>query len=145
MENTNCCNKVQAPSITPTLAAGSVASPYYVLINISQRLCYKTCADNSPVFAPRFSVVNFVKVGTNQYIANCNVQGIISYVRCGGDCSCTMQQPLNANFTIPFQASATPTSVTITQSPTINVMAASGCQTCSKDFVSETPLSIVIA
>lgn len=141
----NSCNKVQSPSITPTLAAGSVASPYYVLVNITEKLCFKTCVDNTPVFAPRFSVINFVKVGTNQYVANCNVQGIISYVRCGGDCDCTMQQPINANFTIPFQIATTPTSVTITQSATINTMASSGCQTCSKSFVSETPLSLVIA
>ena len=40
-------NKIQSAVITPILAAGSVASPYNFLINITQRLCYPACADGA--------------------------------------------------------------------------------------------------
>jgi hypothetical protein len=141
----SCCNQVQPPIITATLAAGSVASPYYVMANISQRLCYKTCADVNPVFSPRFSVISFSKVGTAQYMAVCHVEGIISYVPCGGDCGCTKQQPLSADFTIPFYTTTTPLTVSVTQGVTINNVAVSGCQQCSRQFVSETPLALTIS
>jgi hypothetical protein len=139
------CNQVQAPVISATLAAGSVASPFYIMANISQRLCFKTCADNTPVFAPRFSVLSFAKVGTSQYMATCHVEGIISYIPCGGDCSCTRQQPLSANFTIPFYATTTPVTVSLAQGVTINDVATVGCQNCSRQFVSETPLSLTVS
>lgn len=74
------CNMIQPAVITATLAAGSTTSPYYAQVNISQRLCYKTCADVTPVFNPRFSVVSLDSVGTNQYVATIHVEGIISYV-----------------------------------------------------------------
>jgi hypothetical protein len=138
----NCSNQIQPPIINATLAAGSTASPYYVLCNISQRLCFKTCADNTPVFAPRFSVLSFSKVGTAQYVATVHVEGIISYVPCNGDCCCTKQQPLSTNFTIPFYTTTTPVTVSVTQGVTINDVAVSGCQTCSRAFVSETPLAL---
>jgi hypothetical protein len=142
----NCsCNQVQPPIVTATLAAGSVASPYYVMVNLTQRLCYKTCVANTPVFSPRFSVVSFSKVGTAQYMATIHCEGIISYIPCNGDCSCTKQQPLSCNFTIPFYTTTTPLSVTIAQGATINDVAASGCQSCSRTFTSETPLSLTIS
>jgi hypothetical protein len=115
------------------------------MCNISQKLCQKTCADNTPVFNPRFNVVSFSKVGTSQYMATVHVEGIISYIPCNGGCDCTKQQPLSANFTIPFFAATTPTSVTVVQGATINDVAVSGCQNCSKNFVSETPLALTIA
>lgn len=43
------CNRIQPAVITPVLAAGSVASPYFVEVNITQRLCFPTCAENAPV------------------------------------------------------------------------------------------------
>lgn len=94
------CNMIQPAVITATLAAGSTTSPYYAQVNISQRLCYKTCADVSPVFNPQFSLVSFDTVGTNQYVVTINVQGIISYVPCGGGC-CTKQQPVNQKLHYP--------------------------------------------
>jgi hypothetical protein len=139
------CNQVQSPIITATLAAGSVASPYYVMANITQRLCYKTCVDSAPVFAPRFSVLSFAKVGTAQYMATVHVEGIISYIPCGGDCDCTKQQPLSANFTIPFYTTTTPLTVTVSQGVTINDVVASGCVSCSRTLVSETPLSLTVS
>ncbi len=140
----NSCNKIPAAAITPVLAAGSVASPYFVDVNISQRLCDKTCADNTPVFAPQFSLKSVALVGTGQYMATIHVEGIISYVPCNGGCSCTRQQPLSQDFTIPI-ASATEPTVTIAQGAAVNSIAATGCQRCSRMFVSEVPLTITVA
>lgn len=136
-------NKIQAASITPILAAGSTASPYFYEVNITQRLCFATCADNTPVFAPQFALMGVAQVGTGQYVATIRVQGIISYVPCSGGC-CTKQQPLSQEFTIPI-ASATAPTVTIAQGVSVNAVAASACKPCSRTFVSETPLTITVA
>lgn len=141
----NCCNQVQAADITATLAAGSVTSPYYFMANISQRLCFKTCVATTPVFVPRFSLLSFSKVGTNQYVATVHCEGIISYVPCNGNCDCTQQQPLSQNFTIPFYFAGTPLTVTLSQGATINALAASGCQQCTRQFVSETPIALTVS
>lgn len=141
----NDCNKIQAAVITPVLAAGSTASPYFVEVNISQRLCFKTCADNTPVFAPQFSVKQVASVGSSQYMVTVHVEGIISYVPCNGGCSCTKQQPLSQDFTIPVFSATAPTSVTVTSGSTVNTIAVTGCQTCSRSFVSETPLTLTVA
>lgn len=138
------CNKVQPASITPVLAAGSTASPYFYQVNITQRLCYPTCADNAPVFNPRFSLVSLTQVGTGQYVATIHVEGIISYVPCNGGCGCTKQQPLSQNFTIPIASSTTPT-VTIEQGSSVNTVSATSCQPCSRTFVSETPVTVTVA
>lgn len=135
------CNAIQPAVITATLAAGSTASPYYAQVNISQRLCYKTCVDVAPVFSPQFSVVSLESVGTNQYELTVNVQGIISYVPCGGGC-CTKQQPINQNFTIPIYSTTALTGATVAAGSVVNSVAASACQKCSRAFVSETPLTI---
>lgn len=144
MSNCNC-NKIQPADISAVLAAGSVASPYYLQVNISQRLCFSTCAETTPVFAPRFSVKSLANVGTNQYVATVHVEGIISYVPCNGGCNCTKQQPLSQDFTIPILTTTAPTSVTIAQGATINSVAVSGCQECSRNFVSETPITLTVA
>lgn len=139
------CNKIQPAVITPTLAAGSVASPYYVLVNITQRLCNPACvAQNPPVFNPLFSLKSVAQVATGQYVATIHVEGIISYVQCHGGCNCTKQQPLSQDFTVPI-ASATAPTVTIEQGAAVNTLAANGCQECSRNFVSETPLTITVA
>lgn len=136
-------NKIQASVITPVLAAGSVASPYFYQVNISQRLCHKTCADNTPVFQPVYSLKGVSQVGAGQYVATIHVEGIISYVPCNGGC-CTKQQPLSQDFTIPIASTAAP-SVTIAQGSSVNAVAATACQPCSRTFVSETPLTITVA
>lgn len=138
-------NKIQSAVITPILAAGSVASPYNFLINITQRLCYPACADGAPVFAPQFTMLGVTQVGPTLYNVTVRVQGIISYVQCNGGCGCTKQQPLNQEFTIPVQAATAPTAVTIAQGNTLNNIAAADCQKCSRAFVSETPLTITVA
>lgn len=138
------CNKIQAATITPVLAVGSVASPYFVDVNISQRLCSPTCADNTPVFNPRFSLKSVALVETGQYMATIHVEGIISYVPCNGGCNCTKQQPLSQDFTIPIRSTTTPT-ITLAQGASVNAISATGCQRCSRNFVSETPLTITVA
>lgn len=141
----NCnCNQIPSADITFVLGAGSVASPYFGQANISQRLCHKTCADQTPVFAPRFSVKSFAQVGAGQYVATIHVEGIISYVPCNGGCDCTKQQPLSQDFSFPFASATAPTAVTLTQGATVNSIAAAACNKCSRDFVSETPLSITV-
>ena len=141
----NCnCNKIQPAVITPVLALGSSASPYFLQVNITQRLCFQTCVEQTPVFSPSFSLLGVSQVGVSQYIATIRVEGIISYVPCNGGCECTKQQPLSQEFTVPIASTATPT-VTITKGTTVNAMAASGCQRCSRQFVSETPLTITVA
>lgn len=135
------CNMIQPAVITATLAAGDTTSPYYLQVNISQRLCYKTCADVTPVFNPRFSLVSLDSVGTSQYVATIHVEGIISYVPCGGGCN-TKQQPLSQNFTVPIFSTTALTGVTITAGNVVNSVAASACQNCSRAFVSETPLTL---
>ena len=137
-------NKIQSAVITPVLAAGSVASPYFYQINITQRLCYPACADEMPVFNPQFQLVSTALVGTGQYVATIRVQGIISYVQCGGGCNCTKQQPLVQEFQIPI-ASATAPTVTITPGTTVNAISAAACQPCSRTLASDTPLTITVA
>lgn len=138
------CNKIQPAVITPTLAAGSTTSPYYVLVNITQRLCFPTCVEQTPVFNPQFSLKGVAQVATGQYVATIHVEGIISYAQCHGGCGCTKQQPLSQDFTVPI-ASATAPTVTIAQGASVNNVAANGCQDCSRSFVSETPLNITVA
>lgn len=139
------CNKPNSAKITPELAAGSTASPYFVQVNISQRLCAPVCVDEVPVFAPTFSLKGFSEVGTGQYVATIHVEGIISYDPCGSSGCCSKQQNLSQDFTVPFAATAAPTSVTIAAGVSVNSISASACQRCSRDFVSETPITITIA
>jgi hypothetical protein len=136
-------NRVPAAIITPVLAAGSVASPYFWQVNITQKLCHLTCAETTPVFAPQFSLRSVTQVGTGQYVATIHIEGIISYLPCNGSC-CAKQQPISQDFTIPI-ASATAPTVTIAQGTSVNAAIAAPCKTCTRTFVSETPLTITVA
>lgn len=140
-----CCNKIQPAVITPVLALGSVASPYFIQVQIAQRLCYRTCVDNTPVFNPRFSVLSVAQVAPTQYVATIHIEGIISYVQCNGGCSCTKQQPLSQDFTVPISKTDTAPVVSLTQGATVNTVATVGCQTCGRNFISETPITITVA
>lgn len=137
-------NKIQSAVITPTLVAGSTTSPYAYLVNVTQRLCFPTCADTTPVFLPQYSIVSTTLVSTGLYSVTINVQGTISYVQCGGGCGCTKTQPLNQDFTILI-ASATVPTITLAQGATNNSVSATACQECSRTFVSETPITIAVA
>lgn len=137
--------KQNAALITATLAAGSTASPYFVQVNISQRLCSQSCVDNTPVFNPAFSFKGISTVGTGQYVVTVHVEGVINFVPCGGNTCCTRTQLISQDFTIPIAAATEPTSVTIEAGDTVNDVKGVGCQNCSRDFVSETPLTITVA
>lgn len=140
------CNKIQPAYITAELAAGSTTSPYQYTVNISQRLCYPTCVDTVPVFMPQFSVVGSpVLLNTGLYGVTIQVQGTINYIPCNGGCSCTKSLPINQQFNIQIASTTAPTSVTIAAGPTVNSVATAACQTCSRAFVSETPLAVTVA
>ena len=139
------CNKINSAVITPVLAAGSVTSPYYFQVNISQRLCWPACADLTPVFKPAFSLEGVSQVGTGEYMATVKVEGVISYVPCGqGEC-CTKSQLISQTFSIPLASATTPTSVTLSQGTSINAVNVNACQSCGRSFVSETPLVVTVA
>lgn len=131
-------------NITATLAAGSVASPYQYLINITQKLCKPSCVEQTPVFAPAFSLVGITQVGVGQFLATIHVEGVISYVPCDGDVCCTKSQLISQDFTIPI-AAATVTTVTLAKGATINTIAGAPCKKCSRNFVSESPLVVTVA
>lgn len=139
------CNKIQPAYITATLAAGSTTSPYQYTVNISQRLCYPTCVDAVPVFMPQFSVVGSpVLLNTGLYGVTIQVQGTINYIPCNGGCNCTKSLPINQQFNIQIASTSAPT-VNVDAGSTVNSVAVAACQTCSRAFVSETPLAVTVA
>lgn len=131
-------------NITATLAAGSVASPYQYLINITQKLCKPSCVEQTPVFAPVFSLVGITQVGVGQFLATIHVEGVISYVPCDGNVCCTKSQLIAQDFSIPIAAAAV-TTITLAKGTTINTIAGAPCKKCSRNFVSESPLVVTIA
>lgn len=137
--------KINSAVITPVLAAGSVASPYFFQVNVSQRLCHKSCVESQPSFVPRFSVKSVSTVGTGQYVATIHIEGVITYTPCDGNVCCTKTQLISQDFTLPFTAAAVPTTVTVVPGVSVNVIAGSLCQKCSRNFVSETPITLTIA
>lgn len=142
-----CSNskKAHAAVITPVLAAGSVASPYFFQVNISQRLCKKACVNLPPVFNPVFSLVDYALVSAGRYVATVKVEGMVAYTPCDTDGCCDKTQVISQEFTLPFTLATVPTSVTITQGTPVNTIAVTGCQTCSRAFVSETPVILTVA
>lgn len=142
----NCTSQAtNAPVITPVLGAGSIDSPYYWQVNITQRLCDKTCVGNTPVFNPSFSVLGWTSVGVDQYMVTLQVEGVISYIPCGGDTCCTRSQLVAQTFSVPVASATAITGVTITKGTTINSVYAPACKTCSRSFVSETPITMTIS
>lgn len=139
------CTKKNKATVTATLAAGSTASPYFAQVNISKRLCKKTCADETPVFAPQFSFVSIATVGTNQYMATIHVEGTITYNPCNTNGCCAKVESISQNFTVPIAATTAPTTVTVTAGTSVNAMQPNGCQNCTRNFVSETPITITVA
>ena len=139
-----CSNIIQPANITVTPMLGSTASPYEVLVNITQRLCNQCCVGTPPVFDPRFSVLGVSQVGKGQYVATLHVEGQICYNLPGSYCGCSKVQPLSQNFTVPISSDSAP-DVTIDAGPSINTLAATACQQASRTFVSETPVSINVA
>lgn len=132
-------------TITPVLAAGSTTSPYFYQVNISQKLCQKSCVESNPSFIPTFSVKSISEVGTGQYMATIHVEGLISYTPCNGNVCCTKSQLISQDFSIPFASTTAPTSVTVTSGVAVNAVTGSMCQNCSRSFVSEVPITLTIA
>ena len=131
--------------ITPVLAAGSTTSPYFIQLNISQRLCAPTCKETTPIFTPSFKVVGISPVGSGQYMVTIHAEGVITFIPCGKGSCCTVSQAISKDFTLPVASATAPTSVTVTAGATINAVHTKGCATCGRDFVSETPLTLTIA
>lgn len=141
----SCSNQtVNSAVITPVLAAGSTTSPFVYQVNISQRLCHSTCASRIPSFSPTYSLVGYSNVGNNAYVATIHVEGVIAYIPCNGNECCTKMQLVSQNFTIPFYAASAPSEVSVSQGTAVNAVAVSACQTCSRSFVSETPLFLTV-
>ena len=145
MSNCNCNNRVTSPitSVTPSL--GSTTSPQQLQVTISQCLGFKVCAQYTPVFIPSFDVLGITNVGGTQYMVQVRVQGAINYIRCGCGCEGAMSQPLNAVFSIPVTSATAPTSVTIEKGNTVNDIAVTDCQTCSRQFVSDNFITLTVA
>lgn len=137
-------NRIATPLISVTPSLGSTASPYQLQVTINQRLCAKVCQQNVPVFLPTFTVLSVTNVGGTQYMVNVNVQGAINYVKCGCSCNGTMSQPLNATFSIPVTSATAPTAVTIEKGNTVNTVAVTDCNTCSRQFVSESFVTLTV-
>jgi hypothetical protein len=136
--------KVNPALITFTPALGSTASPYAGVVKIDQRLCYACCTGQTPVFAPQYSVKSTALAGTNLYSVTIHVEGIISYVPCGGDCCCTKQQPLSQDFEVLVSSTTVPT-VTLDPGASINVLNAAPCEPCSRSFTCATPMTLTVA
>ena len=142
----NCnSNRIAVPNISGTPSLGSTTSPYELQVPINQRLFAKVCVDNTPVFIPSFEVIGITNVGGTQYMVQVRVQGAINYVKCGCGCSGTMSQPLNATFSIPVTSATAPTGVTIAKGNTVNAVAVSNCQTCSRQFISDNFVTLTVA
>jgi hypothetical protein len=139
-------NQIAPAIITVTPALGSTASPFLLEVQVVQRLCFSACKEQVPTFAPEFNVLSVASVGGSMYVATCQCQGAINYIRCGGGCLCTAAQPVNTTFTIPFYSATAPTSLpTLTKVSTANAVETQSCKVCGKDFVSDNFLTLTIA
>lgn len=133
-----------ATTISTTLAAGSVASPYFYDCTITKQLCSKTCAKTPPVFAPTFSVVSYSSVGTSQYEVLVNVQGVVTYTPCG-TCSCNAKSQLvNENFIIPVYSATAPTAITASGSVVRTSIQTTGCATCGNIMDTDCALTLTV-
>ena len=128
--------------ISATLAAGSVTSPYFYQVNVTETLCKNSCSEATPDFKPVFALVSYSNVGKGQYMATVSCSGVICYIPCGGGACCTKSQLVSQLFTIPFYSEDAPESVILTQDVSVNNISVKGCQSCGNVFVSETPLSL---
>ena len=139
-------NKRTIPAnITATLAFGSTATAPYYDVNITQQLCTPACVDETPVFAPTFSVKSIANVGTSQYLVVIHVEGVINYIPCNCGTCCTRSQVVSQDFTIPVYSATDINSVTPAIGAIQNGIANIACCSCSKTFVSDVPLSLTIA
>ena len=138
-------NKRTIPAIiTATLAAGASATAPYYDVNITQQLCTPACVDETPVFAPTFTVKSIANVGTSQYIIVVHVEGVISYIPCNCGSCCTRSQVVSQDFTIPVFSATAINSATIAVGAVQNGIARISCCNCSKTFVSDSPVTLTL-
>lgn len=137
-------NKTIPAVIHATLAAGSPATAPYYDINITQQLCMCACADEKPVFSPKFTILSVENVGTGQNLINIHVEGVVHYIPCGYGSCCTKQQIISQDFAVPVYSAAAISGATLTVGDSQNYIAKTACANCSKTFVSDTPVKITI-
>ena len=126
--------------INVSLAAGSIASPYYFDVKVTKQLCAKT--SKAPVFVPVMTLVDYTSVGTNEYEALVNIQGVVTYTPCGSCCAKT--QTINQTFRVPFYSASAVTSVTVEGgSPTMDIVNNGGCG-CGNVMVANIPLNLTV-
>lgn len=131
--------------ITPVLAAGSTASPYNYQINVQRTLCQRACSAQTPLYQPTISLLGFSQAGAGTYRAKLRIDGLVSYKPCGaGDC-CTRNELISESFVIPFDSTTTPTSVSVTTGTAVTRIVPEGCDTCSRNMVSDVPMILTIA
>lgn len=135
-------NKTIPAVIHTTLAIGSTASAPYYDVNIQQILCQCACADEKPVFTPSFSPLAFEHVGTNQWLMYVHVEGVIHYIPCGCGSCYTKQQIVSQDFTIPVWSTTEITGFTVNAGTTRNTMIKNACSPCSRNFESDTPITL---
>ena len=131
------------PIICVQLAAGSVASPFYLDAVIRQELCHEACAEAAPLFAPTFSVVGTEEVGTDQYLNKLHVEGATNHTPCRGGACSVRTMTVSEDFTVPYSGTA-PASVTVSTGETENSIETSPCRTCGRTMVSRTPISLTV-
>lgn len=127
-------------TITTTLAAGSNTSPYFFDARITKQLCART--PDVPVFTPVFKVLYFKPVGTSQYEAVINVQGIVTFTPCGSRCA--RSQTINENFVIPFFSAAAPSEIVVNSGIPTNTLTSMGCSKFSNSFLCDVPLTLIV-
>lgn len=130
--------------IHATLAVGASATAPYYDVNITQQLCSAACCDETPVFAPKFSVKSIENVGASQYLINIHVEGTISYMPCGCGCCATRTQMIPQDFAVPAFSATAITGATLTVGASSNAVPKPPCQSCSRTFVSDTPVTITL-
>lgn len=146
MCNCNQNNRIASPIISVTPSLGSTTSPFQLQVTINQRLCAKVCKENIPVFQPTFTVLRTTNVGGTQYMVDVQVEGSISYVKCGcGCCGVMPPLPVNATFSIPVTSATAPTAVTIEKGITVNAVQTPNCQMCGRTFISDNFLTLTVA
>ena len=130
--------------IIATLAASSVASPYFYSVSITQRLAKSACVASAPVFDPKFSVLGFREISTGQWIVTVHVEGVIAYVPYGQKPCSAVPQPLSQDFYLPIFSATPITNVEINYGNAFKAMIRNECMPCSRTFQCNVPLRVTV-
>ena len=110
----------------------------------AQKRCHKGGMGRRPGVAPALWVVEVSEVATGQYVATFHIEGVISYLPCGCNCT-TKTMNISQDFTVSIASATAPTSVSVVAGVAVNALVAPPCQNCTRDFVSEIPLTVTVA